>query len=385
MCRATLCGLFIAACRDYLCTMIWIMFFALTAAAVMSALWPLAFRRQLTTQPEAAVNFYKSQVAAIDRDCGSGLMSGTDAVIARNEAARRLLAASGQETPRVKIAPPGAVRIWAALALISIPAFSIAFYGRLGHPELPDAPLSTRLAAPPESMDVPALIAKLEAEVAARPNDGRGYALLAPIYMRLNRPGDAGKTYIKAMALLGESAELRSDYAETLVAEAQGSVTPEARAEFDAATKLDPSAPKARFYIGLAAEQAGDKPAALDIFRRLVADAPAGAPYVQSVNYRIMRLGGAAPSVPPAAAIAALPDAERDGAIRSMVEGLAARLAQNGQDEAGWLRLIRAFSVLHEETRAKTAVADAFRSMAADPQAVQRIGALAKELGLAAP
>ena len=82
------------------------------------------------------------------------------------------------------------------------------------------------------------------------------------------------------------------------------------------------------------------------------------------------------------AKIAALPEADRMSAIRGMVEGLAARLAQNGQDIEGWLRLVRSYTVLHEPDKARAALLEAKRSLAGDPSAIARIEALARELGL---
>ena len=69
-------------------------------------------------------------------------------------------------------------------------------------------------------------------------------------------------------------------------------------------------------------------------------------------------------------------------AIHGMVDKLAARLAQNGQDVEGWLRLVRAYTVLHEPDKARSALIDAKRSLAGDPSAIARIEALARELGL---
>jgi cytochrome c-type biogenesis protein CcmH len=68
--------------------------------------------------------------------------------------------------------------------------------------------------------------------------------------------------------------------------------------------------------------------------------------------------------------------------IRAMVDGLAARLAQNGNDLEGWLRLVRSYAVLHETDKARTALVDAKRNLAGDPNAIARLETLARELGL---
>jgi cytochrome c-type biogenesis protein CcmH len=67
-----------------------------------------------------------------------------------------------------------------------------------------------------------------------------------------------------------------------------------------------------------------------------------------------------------------------------MVERLAVRMRENGGDIEGWIRLVRAYSVLNERQKALAALADAKRSLVGDAAAIARIDALARELGLAA-
>jgi cytochrome c-type biogenesis protein CcmH len=65
-----------------------------------------------------------------------------------------------------------------------------------------------------------------------------------------------------------------------------------------------------------------------------------------------------------------------------MVERLATRLETNGDDIEGWLKLIRAYSVLAETEKAKKALVDARRAMAGKNDAIARLEALAKQLGI---
>ena len=66
-----------------------------------------------------------------------------------------------------------------------------------------------------------------------------------------------------------------------------------------------------------------------------------------------LRAPACRPAGPAAAGIAALPPEQQKAAIRGMVDGLAARLAQNGHDPEGWLRLVRAYTVLGETDKAR--------------------------------
>ena len=68
--------------------------------------------------------------------------------------------------------------------------------------------------------------------------------------------------------------------------------------------------------------------------------------------------------------------------IGGMVSRLAERLKENGSDIEGWLRLLRAYTVLGQRDKAQSALADARRALAGDPEKIRRIDELVKELGL---
>ena len=75
--------------------------------------------------------------------------------------------------------------------------------------------------------------------------------------------------------------------------------------------------------------------------------------------------------------------ADRQAMIESMVQRLADRLDQKGNDLAGWLKLVRAYTVLDRKDDALKALgAGEDASSAATPQALQQLDALAAELGL---
>jgi len=106
-----------------------------------------------------------------------------------------------------------------------------------------------------------------------------------------------------------------------------------------------------------------------------VAEAAAPTPSADAV-------GPPAPNASQVAAAAQMPPAERNQMIEGMVARLAQRMAENGSDVDGWLRLIRAYSVLGEREKALSAAANARSALAGDNDNLRRIGELAKELGL---
>jgi cytochrome c-type biogenesis protein CcmH len=363
--------------------MLWLIFAVLTAGAVTCALWPLATAPRAFSRRDIGVAIYKAQLAEIERDEAQHIATKEDAQSAKAEAARRLLAANNTSEPS-----PGALRTRAKLAsravLIFVPALSLILYAAIGHPGLPDAPLAARLQTPPERLDLAAAIAKVEAHLALNPEDGRGYEVLAPVYLRMGRTADALKAARAALRLLGESPARQTLYGEAAVAAANGIVTPEAEQSFAAAAAAEPSAPKPKFFLGLAAEQRGDKELATKLWSELAAELPQGSPAAQALGARIAALNGEPNQALPGAAVTRAPplDAMQMKTIRAMVDGLAARLAKNGNDIEGWLRLVRSYTVLRETEKARAALAEAKRNLAADPNAIARIEALARELGL---
>ena len=276
----------------------------------------------------------------------------------------------------------------AIAALFALPIGAGGLYFALGSPGLPDQPLAARLDSPVEQRSIEALVSQVERHLELNPQDGRGWEMIAPVYLRLGRFDDAVKARTSAVRLLGDSADREADLGEALAAAANGIVTVEAKTAFDRAIALDPNNLKGRYYAGLAAEQDGKPQEAAGRWRDMLAQAPAGAPWAELVRQSLARVEPTSVSEPSGptpnemAAAAELSPEQRSDMVRGMVARLAARLQRDGSDAEGWLRLVRAYVVLNQRDEAQSAAAAARRALAADPEKVRRIDALVKDLGL---
>jgi cytochrome c-type biogenesis protein CcmH len=280
------------------------------------------------------------------------------------------------------------------LALVALPLGSAGIYLALGSPTVPGQPRAARLAAPPDQRSIDTLVAQVEAHLERNPNDGRGWEVVAPVYIRLGRYADAVKAHRNVLAFNPETSERRSALGEALVAAAQGIVTAEASAAFERAVALDPQNAKARFYLGLAAEQDGRQADAAQRWRALIAAAPPDAPWRELVRTALARVDPAAaqefaalpaapgPSAADVLAAGELSPDQRQAMVRGMVDRLAERLRADGSDLDGWLRLMRAYMVLGERDKARAAASDARRALAGDPDKLRRIDDAAKGLDL---
>ena len=89
-----------------------------------------------------------------------------------------------------------------------------------------------------------------------------------------------------------------------------------------------------------------------------------------------------APASPDATAVAGMAPAARAQMIVKMVEGLAERLKKDGNDLTGWLKLVRAYSVLGRNSDATNALSEARKKFATDEKSLSELNDLAKSLGL---
>jgi cytochrome c-type biogenesis protein CcmH len=388
---------------------LWLALARMTAAAIFAVLWPLA-RRADTLRSGSDIAVYRDQLDEIDRDRAAGLIADKEAKAAQVEVSRRLIAAADAQAA-APMSPPAASatgrrRAVAVVALAMLPLGAAGFYLALGSPFLPDQPLAPRLAAARGNQSPDRLIAQVETHLERNPDDGRGWEVIAPIYLRLGRFEDAVKARRNALRLNGETAEREAALGEALVFAANGVVTAEAKAAFEKSVARDASDVQARYFLGLAAEQDGNRVQAAAIWHALIDAAAPDAPWLDFVRGALARVEtGAAPGAPSGASspdasrgrspgagpgpseaqVAASADLsadQRGGMIRGMVEGLSERLHHDGSDVEGWLRLVRSYMVLGERDKARAAVADARRALAGDPGKLQRLDDLVKGLGL---
>src|SRR5205807_9432547 len=168
--------------------------------------------------------------------------------------------------------------------------------------------------------------------------------IIAPVYLQMGRFEDAVKARRNALRLNGESADRVASLGEALMLAADGVITAEAKGEFERAIRLEDSHVMARYYLGIAAEQNGDKAHAATIWRALLASAPPDAPWRPFVQAAMDRVEGRsvvpgpasgfssqpAPTQEKIAAANDVPAEQRNAMVLGMVERLSERLHRDG-------------------------------------------------------
>ncbi len=330
---------------------------------------------------EGALAIYKDQLKEIERDVTSGVLGEVEAENQRTEVSRRLLAASREQDATVN----SSSRFPKAVVLV-VPILAAALYWHVGHFNMPDVPRAERLAAAEKTSDFDALIAKVEGQLEKQPDDLQGWQLLVPNYLNMGRYGDAANAMAQIIRISGPTSVLYADMGEAMVYGNNGLMSAQSVAVIDEALKLDAKNAKALFYRGLGLSQEGKIAEAKATFRNLLNNAPADAPWKKAVQQQIARLNP--DSAAPAIGTDQIKNAEsmkpedRVAMIRSMVDGLDEKLKANPQDLEGWLRLIRAHTVLGDSDKATAALATARATFATKAADMKLIDDLALELKL---
>lgn len=192
-----------------------------------------------------------------------------------------------------------------------------------------------KVATPPPSKmlpDVSTMIERLAARLESAPDDAKGWRMLGWSYYNTARYKQAEAAYARAVALDPNSHELKLEYEEAKAKAAEG----------------------------------GNHAVA--------------APLPTTATGK----GHDGPGPKEVAAFEAMPQSDRNAAIRAMVDGLADRLERSPQDVEGWTRLMRSRIVLGEREVAATAYRKALDVFKDDTDASARIKAAAIEFGLKA-
>ncbi len=438
-------------------TLLWILLTAMCSAAAVLVAAP--FLRRLDGRDTALardVEIYRDQLREVEREAADGLIDAEQAESASQEIKRRLLAAdrSSEAAP----APESfGQRNFAIIAVAGIVVLgSTILYAINGRPDLPSVthasrvavaespsapamPAAARMPTPApskvaENQEQPAsaqpttlpsvdsMIERLAARLKAKPDDAEGWRTLGWSYTAMDRHADAVEAYAKAVALRPDMASYQAGHGEAMVRAANGTLSLQAKVAFEAALKLDPKEPRARFFQGVARQQEGDKAEALEIWIALLNDATPEDSWATELRLHTnalaaemgvdisARLPGTAPAAAaaapaahpaPMAPVAAHPAPEAKGptaadvsnaeamtpeARKSMVDGmvvrLVARLEKSPRDTQGWIMLIRSRKVMGDADGAKEALDKAVKVFADTPDEQGQIVAAAKEMGV---
>ncbi|MSO75096.1 MAG: c-type cytochrome biogenesis protein CcmI [Alphaproteobacteria bacterium] len=267
--------------------MLWFAVALMTLAALALLAWPFVRRRHKSAPRDAYdLTVYRDQLRELDNDLSRGLINAVEADGARLEIQRRMLKLAPAE-PMLEAAPDLVPRCRTLRRIIplsalglALPAAALSLYLSIGSPNLPSRPFGeASLATELQAQRIDAAVTKLKERLEREPNDLDGWIMLSRSLIVLDRHSEAVAALKRAAALSGDKPEIVAALAESMIFEAKGMVTPEARQLFETVREKNPMDSAALYFIGLAEAQGGNAKAALTLWETLAAATPPDAPW----------------------------------------------------------------------------------------------------------
>jgi len=400
--------------------MLWMILTLMTVLAAVGLAIPLIRRHDAArTARNDVVQVLKGQLSEIETQALSGALPLDEADALKSDVKRRVLAEG--RSPEAAARPLSERSLLGlALGLVAVVVLAATgLYLKMGRPEVASARPALAASqggaaagAHPDG-DVPSMIAALENRMKESPQDAEGWRMLGWSYLQVGRNAEAAEAYGRAAGLEPGNAQYLSAQGEATVLAAQGAVTPAAEAVFRKALAADPADPRARYYLAVARDQAGDQAGAMADWIALLKSAPADAPWAPEVRTFVEKVAhergvdltgklppaGAAPVAaaapdiapptvgPTAADVAAagqMTDAGRASMIDGMVGRLEARLKANPRDLERWQQLMRSRMVLGQSEAAADAYRRATKVYAGSPSDLTVLRQTATGLGIPA-
>ena len=261
-----------------------LIFWSLSGAMILAALLVVIkvllspVSKQESTD-DAELSVFRNRSAELEQDTNNGIISESDAKLARKEMELALL----KESDRVTI-PAKSVsinqnisgnRITAVIIAISLPVFAISMYLTLGKPELitiqpPPAKDPVAVSMPKDHPSIDKMVTTLAERLEKEPDDAEGWWTLANSYMSMKRYSDAVTAMEHLYALTGDEPRVLLRYADTLVMADGGRFSGKTDELITRALTLEPENITGLWLAGMAARERGEFKEAIDFWHRLL-------------------------------------------------------------------------------------------------------------------
>ena len=281
--------------------MLWVALAVMALGAVAVLAWPLVASRRIAEVPRAAcdVALFRDQLTELERERADGEIGAAEAVAAKREIERRLLAAgraleaAPKSTDRAFARGP-CLRLAAVLAAVTVPA-AFLIYLSVGTPEAPmflDMMAEMRAQDAERRAELTHLVDLVEERLAEAPGDGQGWGLLASAKLRLGKMDDARNALAKAQQLLPppQAAEATARFAQTLADVSEGQAVSPIRQYATQAITLDPANGRGRTLLAIMAMQTGDEDEARKQWSEIIERVPADSPFYAQAKTALDRL-----------------------------------------------------------------------------------------------
>jgi cytochrome c-type biogenesis protein CcmH len=267
------------------------------------------------------VEIARERETELKHDLKQGLISDAEYDASRHDLEQGLTfdLSPHPESSESQLPAPFAASIVSAL----IPILAFGIYIMIGSPDVVNVDsLSLNQTAPSSELqpDVDTMLAQMKKQLEDRPDDVRGWTLLANALMGTGRYAEAVEAYRVLRSLQPDNPEILIRLADAIAMTQNGMLAGEAEQLITRALAISPDQPQGLWLSGIAAEQRGQFDEALMIFNRLlsmVANEPDVRIEVEAVIARIRQAQDQTSAIDPIIEVKVDVPAELIASIRS--------------------------------------------------------------------
>jgi cytochrome c-type biogenesis protein CcmH len=339
----------------------WSIAIAATAIACVALFYAAVPRMVNAAAPETddANSHFRQVLTGIDADLASGKLGEAEATAAKAELAREILRHKA-EAGTGATGGPAFGKVPHLVGVAAVAVMTLGLYAVLGSPDVPSMPLASRENPAASQIDLDAAIVRIEEQLAANPDDVRGWSVIAPAYLQLGRYADAAKAFRRVIELGEATPEVQLRLAEALLREGSEASASQAVSTLETLVASDDANVMAKLYLASVYTGLERYDDAVTLWEAAIATANGDEPWLANARQGL--------AVAQNAGAPQANEAETE-MIGQMVTGLAERLSTSGGSIEEWTQLVRAYLVLGDTDSAQAAYGDA---VAAYPQAFDR-------------
>ena len=257
--------------------------FLLLALVLLLLLRPFIFsgKGEGTSRRQMNAAIYREELEKLAAEHAAGTIDAQEYEISHAEMRQRLFQDTNEEDDKAVMGSSKKVVIGLCLFITIL---SSGLYFSLGDV----LRVSQKNEQPPMTqVGVEKMVAEFALKMEADPTNLKGWAMLGRSYRMLGRNEDAAKSFSRAGQLINEDPELLAEYADTLVALANGNFAGKPLQLINQALKLDPNNLLALWLSGTASFNNGDYKSAVQTWEKLAQQLPPGSEEARTIESSI--------------------------------------------------------------------------------------------------
>ncbi|HFB2049007.1 MAG TPA: hypothetical protein TECP_01376 [Hyphomicrobiaceae bacterium MAG_BT-2024] len=380
----------------------WIICTILIAITIFFVVRPLFHTKVvLPDRKDTEVAIYKNQLQEIEYDVERNLISYKEAELAKLEISRRLIASDDSYFAKPSLESNamsciGSHKYYVVVICAGISIFTSSIYLLLGTPGLKGKPYAERTNSELAKARITELIARVEARLQEKPDDPRGWDVIAPVYLSQEKYLKAMHAYRRAIQLNGENEQRLTKYAEATLGANGGNVSAAVANIYQRVIGLNPDHFNALFWLTVGHEQHDRFYQAIDGYnkilerqglslrmRQLVTERITVLRYkilVEQLDFKSNKVERLSQDV--GKSISSSDFNEQKKHTLYMIKRLAKKLKRDGGDLFEWKRLIRAYHVLGQKQKAAEVYMDSLRAFHGKSRELATIRDLSAQLDI---